>query len=438
MEKSVVSIVKGTDTEKMVEEALDLIGGVKNLIRPGTTVVVKPNAGHNYGPETSVCTSPEAVAAVIKVIRKANPKQIILAEAAAIGMDTMNCFEVSGILKAAQDAGVDKVMDIKKDKDLINIPIRKAKSEIKYVLLPRWLIEAEHIVNLPIYKAHLGYVFTSSLKNIKGLVSDKVHYQMHQTDLLAAMTDMWTVIQPDINLVDMIRPAEGYGPHYTFPVTMNCLVASKDPVAADATAARMTGADFKWCHIFPYFYDRGLGQFQEDKIELRGKKIKDVFTQLWYPFVGVNFDKWPEYRVFADGACSSCRNGIPYVLETLKALGEYDRNAGVTIVAGKINQLPKVDNPKNLILMGDCTKKWRDKGVFGAGCPQTEGVLFKQIVDRRDIYTLKDVMGADETDPEGLKLARKKAKEDGEKFLKYTIEERKKYMENTARGKSRK
>jgi len=71
----------------MVEEALELIGGVKNLIRPGSTVVIKPNAGHNYGPETSVCTSPEAVAATIKVLRKANPKQIILAEAAAIGCD---------------------------------------------------------------------------------------------------------------------------------------------------------------------------------------------------------------------------------------------------------------------------------------------------------------------------------------------------------------
>jgi len=44
MPKSVVSIVKETDAEKMVEEALSLIGGVSSLIKPGSVVVVKPNA----------------------------------------------------------------------------------------------------------------------------------------------------------------------------------------------------------------------------------------------------------------------------------------------------------------------------------------------------------------------------------------------------------
>ena len=37
MAKSVVSIVKGTDAEKMVAEALSLLGGVSALIKPGST-----------------------------------------------------------------------------------------------------------------------------------------------------------------------------------------------------------------------------------------------------------------------------------------------------------------------------------------------------------------------------------------------------------------
>ena len=43
MLKSLVSIVKGTDVDKMVEEALSLLGGVDSLIKPGSVVVVKPN-----------------------------------------------------------------------------------------------------------------------------------------------------------------------------------------------------------------------------------------------------------------------------------------------------------------------------------------------------------------------------------------------------------
>ena len=122
----------------MVQEVLAPFGGITSLIRPKTTVVIKPNAGHPAPADSSVCTSPEVVAAVIKEARKANPKEIVLAEAAAIGCDTMACFEISGILHAAEEAGVDRVIDIKSDKDLINIPIRDARSDIKKVRLPRF------------------------------------------------------------------------------------------------------------------------------------------------------------------------------------------------------------------------------------------------------------------------------------------------------------
>ena len=121
MERSIVSIVKGTDPDKMVEEVLSLLGGVDNLIKPNSTVVIKPNAGHPIPAETSANTSPAFVAAVIKVLRKANPKEIIMAEASAMGCDTMECFEVTGIGKAAKEAGIDRIIDIKREENLIKM-----------------------------------------------------------------------------------------------------------------------------------------------------------------------------------------------------------------------------------------------------------------------------------------------------------------------------
>ena len=135
----------------MVEEVLAPLGGVRSLIKKNSTVVIKPNAGHPAPAETSVNTNPDVVAAVIKEVRKADPKEIIVAESAAVGCDTMVSLETSGILKAAEEAGVDKIIDIKRDKDLITIPIRDAKADITKVRLPRFLLEAEHIVNLPIF-----------------------------------------------------------------------------------------------------------------------------------------------------------------------------------------------------------------------------------------------------------------------------------------------
>lgn len=385
MAKSVVSIVKGTEPEKMIEEALSLLGGVNSLIKPNSIVVIKPNAGHPIPPETSANTSPAFVSAVIKVLRKAQPKEIILAEASAIGCDTMESLEVTGIGKAAKEAGIDKIIDIKREKDLIKIPIRDARSGITSLLLPRFLLEADHIVNIPIFKSHASMVFTCALKNIKGVVQDKVHYQMHQTDLAAAMMDVWSVIKADLNIVDMIRPAEGFGPHSTTPVDFGCVVAGKDPVAVDATICRMIGLDIKKVAYFEPARARGLGHYKKKFIEVRGKSIKEVFKKLWLPYLE-GLKSWPEYNFYLEGSCSSCQSLLALTMEKLKAMGEYDKNKGVSIVIGRKKELPKGLKPgRDVILVGDCLKKYRGQGSpFSGGCPPAEPFPLWVIIDRKD------------------------------------------------------
>jgi uncharacterized protein (DUF362 family) len=383
MKKSIVCISKGTHAEQMVDEVLSLLGGVEKLIRPNSTVVVKPNAGHVLAPETGGNTSPEMVTAVIKAIRKAKPKEIIVAESAAIGGDTLECLEVSGIGKAAEDAGADKIIDIKREKDLIKIPIRDARSDINHVLLPRFLVEADHIVNLPIFKPHVSMVFTCALKNIKGVVQDKVHHRMHQTDLAAAMLDVWSVVRPDLSIVDLIHPQEGFGPINGIPVDFGCVVAGIDPVAIDATCCRMVGLDIKEVYYFKAARDRGFGNFDEKLIEIRGKKIEDVFKQLWLPYLG-GFAQWPEYKIDAEGACSSCQGLVAFTMERLKSMGEYDKNAGITILLGPKKKLPEGVPQKDLILVGSCLKKFRDQGVYVEGCPPSEPGPMQAIVTREE------------------------------------------------------
>ena len=383
MKKSIISIAKGTDVKKMVSEVLSSLGGIESLVKPRTTVVIKPNGGHVAPPETSVNTNPELVSAVIEEVRKANPKEIILAEASAVGCNTMECLEVSGILKAAEDAGVDRIVDIKSDKDLLTIPIRDARSDLKKVRLPRFLIEAEHIINLPIFKSHCSMVFTCALKNIKGTVQDKAHYQMHQTDLAEAMMDLWSVVRADINIADLIRPAEGFGPHSTIPVDFGCLVAGKDPVAVDATACRMVGLDVDNVAYFKPANERGLGNYKEDLIEVRGKTIKEVFKPLWLPYME-GLEKYPEYNIDAEGACSSCMSLVGLTMEKLKALNEYDKNSDVHIFVGRKKEIPEGLDPDKVILFGDCLKKYRSRGIFAAGCPPLEPHPLWAIVDRED------------------------------------------------------
>ena len=381
MAKSIVSIAQGGDPEKLVREVLAPLGGVEALIRPKTTVVIKPNAGHPAAAETSVNTSPEVVSAVIREVRKAGPKEIIVAEAAAMGCDTMASLEAGGILKAAEEAGVDRVIDIKKDTDLLNIPIRDARSDILKMRLPRFLLEADHIINLPIFKTHCSMVFTCALKNMKGVVQDKVHFQMHQTNLAEAMMDLWSIIRADLNIADMIRPAEGFGPHTTIPMDMGCLVAGKDPVAVDATACRMVGLDIDRVEYFIPARERGLGNFEEDLIEVRGRSVQEVYQPMWLPYLE-GFEKYGEYTIDTSGACSSCLSLVGLTMEKLKALNQYDDNTDAVILVGRKKEIPQGIDPKKLILVGDCLKMHRNHGLHVQGCPPGEPAPHWAIVDR--------------------------------------------------------
>ena len=381
MERSVVSIVKGRDAETMVERAIDLLGGVKSFIEPRSTVVVKPNAGHEGAPDSSVNTSPEVVAAVIHAVRKADPGKIILAEASAIGCDTMKCLEVSGIRKAAEDAGVDEVRDIKSEEDLVKQKIENPTSYIKEVELPRFLLEADYLVNVPIFKSHVSMVFSCALKNLKGVVQDKHHYVMHCTELAAAMMDLGDLVRPVLTVVDMIRPMEGFGPHSGTPAEFGCVVAGQDMVAIDGTTCRMAGLPVERVDYFDAARDKGLGNFDEEAIEIRGNSIEEVRRELYMPYLD-GFDAWPEYHFHVERACSSCQGLLSFTMSKLKSLGQYERNKGIHIVLGRQPKLPEgVEPGEDLVIMGDCglaLKKRIEKAggtcVHIPGCPPAEPV----------------------------------------------------------------
>jgi uncharacterized protein (DUF362 family) len=365
-------------------------------------VVIKPNAGHPFKEETSVNTSTAVVSAVIKELRKAQPKEIILAEASARGCDTLECLEISGIRKAAEEAGIDRIIDIKREKDLIRIPIRDARAAVTSVQLPRFLLEADHIVNLPIFKSHVAMVFTCALKNIKGVVQDSVHYQMHQTDLAASIMDLWSVIKADLTIADLIRPAEGFGPHATIPAEFGCLVAGIDPVAVDATVCRMVGLDISKVGYFRAARERRMGNSDAKKIEIRGKQIEEVFKNLWLPYLG-GLDRWPEYNIQAQGACSSCQGLLAYTMEKLKALGQYEKNKGISVLVGRKKTLPKKPR-EEIILFGDCLKKWRGQGIYIPGCPPRERDPSWSIINRSDAENLTAGARNKETEAEEARL----------------------------------
>ena len=366
--KSLVALAHGLDVQENVTRVFDMMGGAAKMIEPNSTVVLKPNAGHAAPPEFAVCTHPETVRAVIREVKKANPKRIVIAEAAAVGCDTDECYEACGIAAVAREEGVELV-DIKKDKDLINVAVRGYRSNISHVKLPRLLLEAEHIINLPILKAHASMVFSGALKNIKGVVQDQVHVQMHQQNLTMAMMDVWWACRADINIMDVMHAASGYSPHTPVPIEVDCIMGSYDPVAREA----------------------GLGTTNRDDIEVVGDKVADCYKKMWVPSLEDIRNRWPEYEVHCEGACSSCQALLTLNMETLKAIGVYDDNTDMVVVAGGRNTLSPDTPDEKILLHGNCARKHlkeHPNAFFLQGCPPGEGSLYMSVL-RKEAMTGK-------------------------------------------------
>lgn len=388
--RSVVALAHGKDVQENVTRVFDLLGGVAGMIEAGSTVVLKPNAGHAAPAELAVCTHPETVRAVIREVKKAKPKRIVIAEAAAVGCDTMQCYEVSGIKAVAEEEGVE-LLDIKREKDLINVAVRGYRSNISHVKLPRLLLEAEHIINLPILKAHASMVFSGALKNIKGVVQDQVHVQMHQQNLTMAMMDVWWACRADINIMDVMNAASGYSPHTPVPIEVDCVMGSYDPVALDRIACELVGIDPDVVDYFRAAQAAGLGTTSREDIEVVGDKVADCYQKMWVPYLDDIRSRWPEYEVHCDGACSSCQALLTLNMETLKAIGIYDSNTDMVVVAGGKNTLSPDTPDDRILLHGNCTRrhlKDHPNAIFLQGCPPGEGSLYMSIL-RKEAMTGK-------------------------------------------------
>jgi hypothetical protein len=160
-------------------------------------------------------------------------------------------------------------------------------------------------------------------------------------------------------------------------------------VAIDATACRMVGLPLEKVEYFDAAREKGLGNFDEAQIEIRGNSVDEVRQDLYLPYLE-GFDAWPEYNFHIERACSTCQGLLSFTMSRLKALDQYDANRGIHIVLGRQPKLPDgVEPGKDLVLMGDCSlalKKRIEKAggtcLHVPGCPPAEPVPAWVIADR--------------------------------------------------------
>ncbi len=268
--RPVLVAVRDGDRVAMLEKALESLGGIGAFVKPGQTVLIKPNIGWDASPERGANTHPTLVARLTELCFQAGAKSVSIFDNTCD--QWQRCYENSGIEQAARAAGA-KVVNGKDETLYRETPI-PGGTVLKSAKIHQLVLDSDVFFNLPVLKHHGGAQMSSAMKNLMGCVWDRGVY--HRTDLQQTIADFLTLRKPDLNIVDAYHPMVRNGPRGKSVedcVEMKRLLVSADPVLIDAACTKLLGyTTDKVTHV-KIGADMHLGTMDLAAAEVRSLKI---------------------------------------------------------------------------------------------------------------------------------------------------------------------
>ena len=263
-----LAAVEGESPYAITKEAVAMLGGMKRFVGKGDKVVIKPNIGWDRTPEMAACTNPEVVKALVELVLEAGAKKAIVIDNTT--NQAKRCYVRSGIQEAVKQAGGDM---------LFVDDYRIKKMALKGAWIKEWeivldVVEADKIINVPIAKHHSLCRLTLGMKNWLGATGG-ARNQFHQ-GLDKAVVDLAAFFKPQLTVLDAYRILVRNGPQggrISDTQLMKTVIAGTDPVAVDAMGASFFGVAPRELPYLGFARERGLGEFQLEKVRLEKRKI---------------------------------------------------------------------------------------------------------------------------------------------------------------------
>jgi uncharacterized protein (DUF362 family) len=256
-----VGIAKGSSRERAVEEAINLIGGIRRFVKPGDVVSVKPNIGFNSPPALKANTDPVVVRTVVHLCFQALASKVYVFDRAA--NNPRLTYVNSGIAEAAEQAGA-KVLNVndvtKRMYRKISIPDAQV---LKNSSVNRYVLESDVFINVPVAKVHSSAGLTIALKNLMGVTGDnrsKWHWKLHES-----ISDFSLGVKTHLTVVDATSIMIKNGPtggRMEYLKRLDTIIASADILSADATTAELFGIDPSRIGYMALAQEKGIGKLK--------------------------------------------------------------------------------------------------------------------------------------------------------------------------------
>lgn len=286
-----------SDVRKEIEKGFEALGGISDFIKPGEKILLKPNLLKSSTPEGCATTHPEIIKAFIEIIKDAGAVPL-LGDNPAMG-NALKVFISIGLEKYIFSNNIRIVECVE--------PIIKRKKisdrEIKFTVF-KGIDEADKIFTLAKLKTHAQMLYTGAVKNLFGLVpgglKPELHFKYQRYENFAEMiVDLYDLINPDFAIIDAITAMEGNGPGSGTPRNINCIILSKNALAADICAAKIIGYDISDIPILNIAASRKLGPAGLSEISIKGEALEN--------FTVPDFKKIPKTKTMTNFAFAPAR-----------------------------------------------------------------------------------------------------------------------------------
>ena len=263
-----VALAKGQEPAALVRSAVAAVGGMASFVRPGETVVVKPNIGWDRRPEHAANTHPDVVTEVARLCLEAGAAKVLVFDRTC--NDPRRCYQTSGIgpaLERMEDRRVElSHVDPRRFRE-VAVPEGRA---LKNFQVYEDVLRADKVINLPIAKDHGTSTLTLGMKNWMGVLGGSrgvLHWNIHQS-----LVDLNRAVRADLTVLDATRILVANGPQggrLEDVRVLDTVIAGADVVAVDSVACTLfgkTARDVGYVHLAQ---EQGLGVADLGRIDLR-------------------------------------------------------------------------------------------------------------------------------------------------------------------------
>lgn len=342
-----------TVIRELLQEAIGNAVNPRGLVH-NKTVFIKPNLVRpNPKMLPATTTDARVILALVRLLRDSGARKVWVGDNPGYKLSSREAIQLAGLDKILPKSGAVPVYLDEEPAVRIKNPKGKVMCEMD---LPKRVLDAEVIINLPKMKTHMHTLVTLGIKNLHGMLYDYERLMFHRNDVSYKVVDILRAIRPQLTIIDGIFAMEGQAPLSGKTISdMNTIIAGTDPVAVDVVGCAVMGIEPDEVATNRIAVQEGLGCGNLDKIQIKGVLIEKVKRNFKRPVIS-SIGVFKNVNVIEGGACQGCLSALRHTLDKLHFENKNGTLPPMTIYVGI--PMPNVANLEKWVgdiwLFGNC------------------------------------------------------------------------------------